>query len=329
MPPDGAAARGSTMHVRRDLLFSGLFLIPVGAIPLLVRAGVLDARALLDAWRLWPLILVGFGLALLLGRSRAASIGTAVTALVIGAIVGSAPASGSIWIGDVTECGSTGVATQHLERSGTFGLPASIDLQVRCGSVSLSTRSGSDWSVAADYRGTAPIIVDATDRLQVRVADGGGIRHHDWTVAAPAGLLGSVQLVANAATGTLTLDGATLAAVKVGANAGDILVDGGSATIGRIDVTMNAGRARITLGGPTVGTLSVNAGAIDLCVPAVTNLRFVVQDQLTLVHNLADRGLIKNGQTWTRTGSAAGPPIELHIEGNAAGLTLDPSGGCR
>ena len=131
------------------------------------------------------------------------------------------------------------------------------------------------------------------------------------------------------ATGTLALDGATLGTVKVEANAGDILVDGGSATIGRIDLTMNAGRARITLGGPTVGTLSVNAGAIDLCVPAATNLRFVVQDQLTFVHNLADHGLTKDGQTWTRTGSAAGRLIELHIEGNAAGFTLDPSGGCR
>ncbi|HEX7471981.1 MAG TPA: hypothetical protein VF323_02785 [Candidatus Limnocylindrales bacterium] len=317
------------MHVRRDLLFSGLFLIPVGAITLLVLAGAIDAHTLLDAWRLWPLILVGFGIVLLLGRHRAASLGTAVTALVIGVIAGSALASGTIWIGDITECGSGGVAGQHVDRTGTFAGSASVDLRVRCGSVALSTRSGTDWSVAADYRGPAPIIVDATDRLEVRVPDGGGIRHHDWTIAAPAARLGSVQLEANAATGSLTFDGATLAAVKVEANAGDILVDGGSATIGRIDLSMNAGRARITLGAPTVGTLSVNAGAIDLCVPASASLRFVVQDQLTFVTNLADHGLTKNGTTWTRTGSAGGPPIELRIEGNAAGFTLDPSGGCR
>lgn len=319
-----------TMHVRRDLLFSGLFFIPVGAITLLVRAGTIRAADLLDAPRLWPLILVGLGLALLLGRSRAASLGTAVVALVLGVLVGSAIASGNIWIGNVTECGPVNGPTQHIEKSGTFGGPASVDLQIRCGSVALSTRSGDDWALTGDYQGLAPLVSDSGDRLQIRVPEGSGVRHHDWTVKVPAGRLGSVNLRSSAATGSLVLDGAALSTLDINANAGDVLVDAGQATIGDLEATVNAGRLRVTLGaGPTVGDLSANAGALDVCVPAGSNLRIQVNDQLTFVTNLGDRGLQRNGQTWTRTGTGGGPLIDLHIEGNAAALTLDPAGGCR
>ena len=58
------------MHIRRGLLFGGLFFITVGGIELLVRAGTIDANRLDEAWKLWPLILVGIGIAILLGRSR-------------------------------------------------------------------------------------------------------------------------------------------------------------------------------------------------------------------------------------------------------------------
>lgn len=318
------------MHIRRDLLASGLFLIPIGAITLLVRAGTIGPDALLDVPRLWPLVLVGLGLAILLGRSRAASLGTATVALVAGAIVGSAIASGPVWIGSVTECGPVAGATQHVDRSGTFGGPADVDLQLRCGSVALSTRPGADWALAGDYQGPAPEISDASDRLAIRVPAGSGVRHHDWTIRAPAERLRSIALTSNAATGSLVLDGATLSAVRIEANAGDVVIDAGHATVGRVDVELNAGRARITLGtGPTVGHLAVNAGALDVCIPQGAGVRLTVEDQLTFVTNLADRGFQRDGKSWTRNGSSAGPSIDLQIEGNAASLTIDPNGGCR
>jgi hypothetical protein len=317
------------MHVRRDLLFSGLFLIPVGAITLLVRAGTLDPDRLLDAPRLWPLLLVGIGIAILLGRSRAASLGTAVVALVIGVLVGSAIASGPVWIGTVTECGPNAAAsTHHIAIDGAFSGPAALDLRLRCGSVAVSTQPGDGWTLTGDYQGPAPTVNAAGDHLAVGVPEGGGVRHHDWTIKVPAGRLGSVTLRSDAATGSLTLDGAVLSEVVIEANAGDVVVDAGNATLGRIDAHLNAGRVRLTLGtSATVGDLDVNAGAMDVCVPAGANLRLVVAEQLTFLTNLADRGLQRSGEIWTRSGS--GPLIDLHIEGNAASLTLDPNGGCR
>jgi hypothetical protein len=81
------------MRVRRGLLFWGLLLLPLGAIPLLERAGVVAASQLTEVWRLWPLVLVALGLGLLLGRGRAGALGTALLALVLGILGGGALAS--------------------------------------------------------------------------------------------------------------------------------------------------------------------------------------------------------------------------------------------
>jgi hypothetical protein len=317
------------MRIRRGLLFAGLFLIPLGAMTLLVRAGSLDPAALTDVWRLWPLILVGFGIALLLGRGRAASLGTAFAALVLGVLAGSTIASGHGFIGSIPDCGRSSGGTERLDRSGTFGGPATVAIDLDCGSVSLSTQAGEGWSVGAQYRGAPPTVNGSTDRLEVRVPDGGGVQVNTWTISTPADELRAIELKANAAAGSLMLDGATLRLVQVDANASDILVDARSATVDRIDVAVNAGRARIALGqGAAVGAISVNAGAIDLCVPVGADLRLTVNDQLTFVTNLADRGLRQDGTVWRRAG-AGGALIDLAIDGNVASFTLDPDGGCR
>lgn len=315
------------MRIRRGLLFAGLFLIPLGAMTLLVRAGTISADAFDDIWRLWPLILIGFGVALLLGRSRAASVGTAVAALVLGTLVGGAIASGTGFVGSVGDCGMTGPSTR-LDQSGTFDADAAVAVDLRCGSVALGTTTGSDWQVTADYHGTPPSVSGDGDGLAIDAARDGA-RHADLTVTVPADRLGSVDVTTNAAAGSLVLDGATLGLIEVDANAGDIRIDAGSATVDRLDVTMNAGRVRITLGsGSTRGSISVNAGAIDLCVPPDTELRLDVNDQLTFVKNLADRGLQQDETVWTRAGTN-GSVIDLRIDGNVASLTLDPTGGCR
>ena len=94
---------------------------------------------------------------------------------------------------------------------------------------------------------------------------------------------------------------------------------------------MNAGRARLTLGDAVAltGHVSVNVGAVDLCVPASAELRITVSEELTFVTNLSQRGLALENGAWHRAGTAGAPVIALSVDGNAAGLTLDPEGGCR
>jgi hypothetical protein len=76
------------MHVRRGALGWGVFLILAGAIPLAVRAGLLTEAQVRDLWTLWPLILIGLGIGLLLGRSRFAFVGALIVAATLGLMVG-------------------------------------------------------------------------------------------------------------------------------------------------------------------------------------------------------------------------------------------------
>jgi hypothetical protein len=58
------------MHIRRGYLGWGVFLILTGAVPLAVRSGYLSDDQIGRLWTLWPLILVGVGVGLILSRTR-------------------------------------------------------------------------------------------------------------------------------------------------------------------------------------------------------------------------------------------------------------------
>lgn len=317
------------MHIRRGLLFGGLFFITVGAIELLVRAGTIDANRLDEAWKLWPLILVGLGIAILLGRSRVAVVGTIIAAITVGAIVGGAIASGGGWIATITDCGGNQPTDQTTSEAGGFSGPSTIDLSIRCGTLTFGTDSGSGWTFGAAYRGPEPILEGTANTLDIKVPEGTGVRRQDWTITAGTQTLSELKVQANAASGTIALSGAKLAGFDLQTNAGDVIVDGTGASIHGLEVQVNAARARITLDVDTSGELQVNAGSIELCLPKDASVQLDVADQITFATNLAESGLNHSGTTWTRAGLASGAPIDLHIEGNAASLTLDPVGGCR
>lgn len=317
------------MRIRRGPLFWGLLLIPLGAIPLLARAGYLDATRFGDVGRFWPLILVGIGVAILLGRGRASLIGTAIVALVLGAFGGVALATGNLAVGGITDCAARPGELSTDTESGAFDGRASITIDLDCGSVDVATTQdgGRGWTLEARYRDQRPQLSTTGSSLDLRAPGGPGSQRQEWDLMLPAADVATVNLTANAGTAGLDLTGASVERLDADINAGDLRIDAGEAAIDRLDISMNAGRARLTLGGSTAGSLSANAGALELCVPPGASLRFEVEDQLTFGHNLDDRGLRRDGDTWTRTGSSD-TEIELDIQGNAASFTLDPEGGC-
>jgi hypothetical protein len=314
------------MHVRRGLLFWGLLLIPLGGIPLIVRAGGIDARWLVDAWRLWPLALIGAGLAVLIGRTRASVVGTAVIALTLGSIGGAILAAPDTLIGAVTDCMPTG-PTQSVQRDGTFADDASVVLDLRCGSVDLTAGDEARWDLDAGYRESPPVVESSGDRLVVRSASGAPA-HDEWSVRLPAVQLNELDIQANAATASADLGEAALNRLVADLNAGDLRLDASDSPIDRLDVTMNAGRIRIEAGSSISGAISVNAGAIDLCVPQNVGLRLDVTEQLTFATNLGSKGLSQSGSTWIRPAADGAPTVDLDLSGNAASLTLKPEGGC-
>lgn len=317
------------MRIRPGLLFWGLFFLLLGGIPLLVRAGALDANVLADAWRLWPLLLVALGISLILGRTSFGLLGTAIAAIVLGIAAGGALASGTNFIGNVGGCGAFGSGTdQRFEDQGTFEGPASARFDLDCGSMDLSTEAGSDWRVQADYQGAAPTFEESGDSIGLRAPGGFGTRRQEWTVDLPADQTREISIESNASSVTARLGTAELTNFTLDINAGDARIDSSGGQLGDIDVSANAARVRLRLDADTTGSLSTNAGSIELCVPPGATLRFRVEEQLTFAHDLDDRGLARNGDVWTREGGVGEPVIDLSIQGNAANFSLDPAGGC-
>jgi hypothetical protein len=325
------------MRVNRGLLGWGVFLIVLGIVPLAVRAGYLDADTVRQAWQLWPLILIGIGLGLVLQRTPVAAVGTLVVAVTFGLMGGaviatglSAPLSGcSVGFGG-------GGGTPFDTRTGTLGSPATVDIDLNCGDVTIDAGPGGGWSVAgSDPAGDGPEITAASNSLRVRSHDreqvglvSGGQR---WQVTLPRDPATSLNLSVNAGSGTASLAGAHVPTTNASVNAGDIELDlAGAVDVAAVNGSVNAGSMRLTLPASSItGDLSVNAGSIEVCVPDEVGLRFRGSDNPTGSNNFSARGLVQSGGTWTSPSyESAATRIDLSVDVTLGSITLNPESGC-
>ena len=111
------------MHIRRGFLGWGVFLILAGAVPLAVRSGYLSEDQVGRLWTLWPLILVGIGVGLILSRTRFDFLGGIIVAATFGLMVGGLLSSG-IGTFSTGACGEAGGTTAFPPRDGTFARAA-------------------------------------------------------------------------------------------------------------------------------------------------------------------------------------------------------------
>ena len=319
------------MRVRRGYLFWGLFFVLLGGIPLAERSGLIEGDQLAEIGRLWPLALIAIGIAVVMARSGIALVGTIVAALVLGGIAGGTLAYGSGWFLDFGDCAGVGSADlTRTRQSGTFTGPSSVDLVLNCGTLDVqagtATESLTAWALDARHRGAPPTISSSGTELEVRAPETGA-RRQEWTLFLPGPQLDGLAMTVNAASATADVSGGILTTLALQANASDVRIVATGATISDLDVQLNAGRLRMQLGSEVTGTIQVNAGAVDLCVPTTATLSIEVGEDFAFATNLADRGLTRSGDVWTRAGGGAGS-VELQVEGNASAFNLDPTGGC-
>jgi hypothetical protein len=325
------------MRVNRGLLGWGVFLIVLGIVPLAVRAGSIDADTVRQAWQLWPLILIGIGLGLVLQRTPAAIVGTLVVAVTFGLMGGavlatglSAPLSGcSVGFGG-------GGGTPFETRAGTLGTPATVDIDLNCGEVSVDAAPGTGWTVAgSDPSGEGPEItatansvrVRSRDREQVGIVNGG----QRWRVTLPADPAASLNLSVNAGSGTANLAGLHVPTTNASVNAGDIELDlAGALDVAAVNGSVNAGSMRLTLPATSItGSLSANAGSIEVCVPGGVALHFRGSDNPMASNNFSARGLVQSGGTWTSPGyESAAARIDMSVDATLGSITLNPESGC-
>ena len=216
------------MHVRRGYLGWGVFLILAGAVPLAVRAGYLSDEQIGRLWNLWPLILVGIGVGLVLGRTRFDFLGGLLVAATFGLMVGGLLSTG---VGAISTgaCGSDSGTVAFPTSNGTLGgSSGTVELQIDCGNVTVEVGAGTAWQVEGkDADGVGPDIESDDRTLSVKSRDRNGAfwvfgKRDTWRVTVPDTPRLDIDLQLNAGTATVNLAGAALGALDLELNAGSV-----------------------------------------------------------------------------------------------------------
>jgi len=325
------------MRINRGFLGWGVFLVLVGAVPLAVRGGYLTEDQIPGVATLWPLILIGIGVGILLARTRFASAGGLAIAATFGLMVGGWLAGGVDGIAGGA-CGPGGATTPFPGRDGSLTeASGSVDLDLDCGNVTVDVQPGNAWRIEGqDRQGVGPNVEADNDSLRVRSHDRNGLFEalndgESWHVSLPDAVLLDLNLNLNAGSSSLDLGTAAIEALELDLNAGSATLDLGSVReLGDLDIALNAGSLALTLPAQTVsGSIDANAGSVDLCVPAGVALRLNTNESIVASYDFEDRGLIKAGSTWETPGfDTAAVRIELDTRATAGSFSLNPEDGC-
>jgi hypothetical protein len=323
------------VNIDRRLLGWGAFFILVGTIPLAVRAGVLDAT-LVGRWAsLWPLLLIGWGVGLVLRRTPLEWLGGAVTAITFGVMGGGLLATGFSGAPLFGGCGG-GDGRPFEAQRGSIASPGQLNVEFNCGTLEIAPAAGTEWTVSGtESEGRAPRITTSGSSVSIEGAPGGGflsgVGEARWSVGVPTGPSIGLGVTLNAGRGTADLTGASMSSVNLTVNAGSFELDlAGAAQLGSVNATVNAGEATLRLpSGERSVNLSLNAGSLDACMPAGSSVRIEWSGALGS-NDLDDAGLTKvDDDTWVSPGFVeAQPHTEMHVSANAGSFDFDLRGAC-
>jgi hypothetical protein len=324
---------GRAMIIRRGTLYAGMFLLAAGGVTLAVATNVFDRTMLANAAGiLWPVAIIAVGAGLALRRSPAAlAAGIAAAALpglALGAAMVAVPDHAS-WCTNRHD-----VAITRQVREGTFAETATVDIQLPCGELDVTTRDGTGWSVdTSDGPGRRTEITGDASRLSV-TAHGTPYQYRldaglsDWDVVLPTAARLDLVTRVDAGRGRLDLDGARLGLVDLVVNAGELRTDLAGASLDRLHVAVNAGEAIIALPiDDFVGDITANAGELQVCVPDDLGLRVRATAALGSVRT---PGLVRVGDAWETPGYATAPiRAELTTQASVGLVTISTQGGCQ
>ena len=318
------------MQINRGLVFWGVALITAGAVALAIQAEVIAADTARQAWRLWPLLLVVIGLAVIASRTPFGAAATLLAGLVAGGLAGTLVAG----VPDGLSIGCGGEPTESVTAEGSFATDGEVELDFSCGELDVSTEGGTNWTVVARHGSDGePEISSDSESLRVSAEGGGFIGFTDsrqaWEVVLPTDATLSLSVDSNAASSRLDLENADLSTLAIDANAGEINLVLPGAEVRELSIDANAGSVSIEADGSTLldGSVEMNAGSLELCAPDDLAISITIEgENVTFSHNLEERGLSRTGDTWS---SGDGEPdLRLDVNGNAASFTLNPEGGC-
>lgn len=323
------------MRVRRGFVNWGIFFVCLGAVPLAVQLKVIDADMANGLLRLWPLILVGIGIGLVLRFSRGEALGGLIVAATFGLLGGVLLAGG--WPSFNGACGVGQASGATQSRNGTAGATFQLNADLTCADVTIDRAAGSAWSVDVQS-GDHPATVDAgVTTLALRSATTSrflfdGAERESWHVLLPSNTDLATSLTVTSGTVRANLGNGPLRGLDATFNAADATINltGASSSAFSLSGTLNASSVGLILPAiPVNGSLTINAGSLELCTAPDIGLRITYNDTLSS-NNFAAAGLAQTGATWQSANYATAPiRAELRISANVSSTTLNPQGGCQ
>jgi hypothetical protein len=256
------------MRIDRGRLGWGLFLVLLGVVPLAVATNVLDGSTVRQAWQLWPLVLIGLGVGLLIGRARGALVSTLVVSVSLGLAAGSllAGAGGGVLAGGACSPGSTGAGAGH---SGTLTSGTTVTIEGGCGDLHVTAQPGSAWLASGDAAADLKV---QTGPQSTTIQPGGGLffqGRDTLTVALPTDPQLDLHLKSGLGDLSVSLPGAHLSGLQADVSFGTGVLDLTGATLsGTLDGSFSFGSGTVILAGGTYsGTISSSFGSLDVCAP--------------------------------------------------------------
>jgi hypothetical protein len=322
------------MTINRRYLGWGIFLIALGIVPLAVQLGWIDAKTAASVLRLWPLILVGIGLSLVLRMTRYRVIGSALSAAVFGLVVGVFFAGGLA--SPAFLCTGSQPSAAPVTQTGAFsGAAANVNIELSCGEINLTRGADPGWSVGVATDGAYPVVLADATSLDLRSANSrlvgpfpGGTDEH-WQVTLPATTTVGAGVTLNAASGRLAFGNGAVSHVSATYNGADSTLDLRGATgDSSVSATLNASSVRLLLPDTTVeASVTLNVSSMTVCLPPSAGLRVEYSNTIG-TDNFAAAGLAGSGENWSTPGIGAAVS-ELHVTSNLSSITLDRSGECQ
>ncbi|MFV2063120.1 MAG: hypothetical protein ACC726_06345 [Chloroflexota bacterium] len=322
------------MRIDRSLLNWGVFLIALGIVPLAVQQGWADASIAGDLWRLWPLILVGVGLGLILRWTPVAWLGGALVAGTFGLIFGALIAGGISGISSACVGIGNNEAASAEESGISSGTTFRLDLELSCGELEVARGSSARWTIQAIHSPDDPPAIDGSAAgLAVRQGGSSDIfvlsqeARNEWRIELPAVVAIDAIVKLNAAEGTVDLGPGELASFDGTFNAADVTIDLAEATTplpARLDMTFNASSGKLALpNASVVARATLNVSSLVVCVPSGAEMR-IEFDSTLASDDIGNAGLTKSGDGWQTAGyDTASSRIDLSITSTVSSFSLD------
>jgi len=332
------------MRINRRFLYAGVFLVALGAILVAADVGALDLGVVRDALRLWPVVIVLIGVALVVRRSPAALPVGLLAAGAPGLVLGGAIAIGPRFIAD---CATPGGVRPATAQAGTLEGPRSLAIHARCGSVTLRTdAAATGWTLAVAERTGPPPQVSAGDGSLAVDAVGafGAGGWTDWrsftsgreavALTVPTGDLGAISAVVSGTDTTIDLANARVAGLDVTATASRLRVDLSASSISTISARMSFGQLTLIVpaGSDLTGDLNVSATDLRIC-SAIGNLqptglritgRGFADGVVVDGRHVDDRGLTYESPNY----ATAIRHADLRVNASFGSIEINPNGGC-